>query len=227
MNMDLIYGDEIGLASVVLRLFLATLFGYIVGINREKKRRGAGTRTHALVCMSACLVMITSEYIALTFPNYSGDVARLGAQVISGMGFIGAGTIIITRYNHVRGRTTAASLWATACLGLTLGAGFISAGIVATLLMIFLLITVEKLDKTIKKNSVVHDYFIVFDGMEGFSRFLTELKGSGIKINNIEINRNKSDDETVVIITLETKMNLAEYMLELECRDSIKIMNEL
>ena len=63
MNMNLIYGDEIGLASVVLRLFLATLFGYIVGINREKKRRGAGTRTHALVCMSACLVMITSEYI--------------------------------------------------------------------------------------------------------------------------------------------------------------------
>ena len=139
--MDLAFGQSISIAAMLFKLAVATAFGFAVGINREKKRRGAGTRTHALVCMSSCLVMITSEYLAVTYADYNGDVMRLGAQVISGMGFIGAGTIVVTRYNHIRGLTTAASLWATACLGLVIGAGFITAGIAATVIMLFLLIT--------------------------------------------------------------------------------------
>lgn len=224
-----IFADSVITSSgiAVVRLVFAAVIGFVVGINREKKRRGAGTRTHALVCMSSCLVMLTSEFLALNFPGYNGDVARLGAQVISGMGFIGAGTIIITRYNHIRGLTTAASLWATACLGLAIGAGFVSASIAAAVIMLIILISVEKMDKFIKKNSVVHDYLIVFDSMGGLSHFLDEIKAEGIKINNIELSHEPADDEVVVIITLETKKDVSAFMLTLESRVHIRMLNEL
>lgn len=224
-----IFADSIitGTWSAVVRLVFAAVIGFVVGINREKKRRGAGTRTHALVCMSSCLVMLTGEFLALNFPGYDGDVARLGAQVISGMGFIGAGTIIITRYNHIRGLTTAANLWATACLGLAIGAGFVSASIAAAVIMLIILISVEKMDKFIKKNSVVHDYLIVFDNMSGLSQFLDEIKAEGIKINNIELSHEATEDEVVVIITLETKKDLSAFMLTLQSRVHIRMLNEL
>ncbi len=225
---DMIYGESLGLAAMTIRLVLATALGFTVGINREKKRRGAGTRTHALVSMASCLVMITSEYIAVRFPGYNGDVARLGAQVISGMGFIGAGTIMVTRYNHIRGLTTAASLWATACLGLAVGSGLISASLIAAAIMLFLLITVEKMDKYMKTNTIVMDYLIVFESMMAFSRFLEEIKQAHIKINNIEINRDSAEGSAVIVIaTLEKQKNLESFMEELRYRDGIELMNEL
>ena len=225
--MDIAFGQSISLAAVVIKLGLATAFGFVVGINREKKRRGAGTRTHALVGMASCLVMLTSEYLAVSYPGYSGDVARLGAQVISGMGFIGAGTIVVTRYNHVRGLTTAASLWATACLGLAIGAGFITAGIVATLIMLFMLITVDELDKYMNHHTMVRDYLIAFDSLSGLSQFMAELKKAGIRVLNIELNRSNADQRVVIIVTLEEREGLAEFMANLECKSCIEMLNEL
>lgn len=225
--MDMAFGQSLSLAAVSLKLVLATAFGFIVGINREKKRRGAGTRTHALVCMAACLVMITSEYLAVTYPAYNGDVARLGAQVISGMGFIGAGTIVVTRYNHIRGLTTAASLWATACLGLVIGAGFITAGIIATALMLFLLITVDGLDKYMVRHTMVRDYLIVFDDLSSLSQFMSEVKKADIRVLNIDLNRSSSDQRLAVIITLEEREDLAEFMSKLKFGGGIEMLNEL
>ncbi len=225
--MDIAFGQSISIAAVSIKLICATAFGFIVGINREKKRRGAGTRTHALVCMAACLVMITSEYLAVTYPDYDGDVARLGAQVISGMGFIGAGTIVVTRYNHIRGLTTAASLWATACLGLVIGAGFITAGIIATAIMMFLLITVDGLDKYMNRHTMVRDYLIVFDDMRGLSQFMAEIKNSSIRVINIDMNRSSADQKIAIIVTLEEREGLAEFMQNLQCKSSIEMLNEL
>lgn len=224
--METYMNTMLGIDSVSARLLMSAVCGFMIGLDREYKNRGAGTRTHALVCMASCLVMLTSEYLALTFPGYNGDVARLGAQVISGMGFIGAGTIIITRYNHVRGLTTAASLWATACLGLAVGAGFLKAAIAAVLIMLFLLITVEKLDRFMKTYSKTHDYMIVFADIEGVSQFLDAVKKEGIKIDNIDVSRS-SQDEIVMIITLESKKDMSEFMLKLAARTDIRMLNEL
>ena len=224
--METYMNTMLGIDSVTARLLLSAVCGFMIGIDREYKSRGAGTRTHALVCMASCLVMLTSEYLALTFPGYNGDVARLGAQVISGMGFIGAGTIIITRYNHVRGLTTAASLWATACLGLAVGAGFLKAAIAAVAIMLFLLITVERLDRLMKAYSKTHDYMIVFSDIDGMSEFLDAVKKEGIKIDNIDVNRS-AETEIVMVITLESKKDLSEFMLTLETKMNIKMLNEL
>ena len=126
---------ELNMVSVTIRLLLALAAGTLIGIDRGMKRRGAGIKTHVLVCLGATLVMMTGQY---TF-NYFGqghDVSRLGAQVISGVGFLGVGTIIVTGRNQVRGLTTAAGLWACACIGLALGIGFYEGAFVMLLLVL-------------------------------------------------------------------------------------------
>ena len=111
------------------RLALAILTGTVIGIDRGLKRRGAGIKTHALVCLGSALVMLTSEYMSMNFEQ-KADLARLGAQVISGVGFLGVGTILVTEKQRVRGLTTAAGLWACACVGLAIGIGFVEGALV-------------------------------------------------------------------------------------------------
>ena len=113
---------DITLASVAFRLILSTLCGGIVGMEREFKRRSAGFRTHILICLGAAMTTLTSEFW-LVYMRYYLDAARLGAGVVAGMGFIGAGTIIVTRRQRVKGLTTAAGLWTVAVVGLAIGAG--------------------------------------------------------------------------------------------------------
>ena len=131
---------EINMLSISLRLFLAVVFGGIIGLNRAMTKRPAGFRTHILVCLGATLVMITNQYMT-DILSYGTDPARLGAQVITGVGFLGAGTILMRGDKKVEGLTTAAGLWACACIGLALGIGFYAAAITATVL-VFLSLTV-------------------------------------------------------------------------------------
>ena len=120
---------ELSLWTVLLRIALSALCGGMVGLERGRKGRPAGFRTHILVCLGAALAMMTNQYITETFST--GDPARLGAQVISGIGFLGAGTIIVTGQRQVKGLTTAAGLWASACVGLAVGIGFYEAAVIA------------------------------------------------------------------------------------------------
>ena len=103
--------------AILVRLSLAVVCGGVIGAERETKRRPAGFRTHILICLGAAITTLTSQYLLLSLHLFT-DVARLGAQVISGIGFIGAGTIIVTRDKRVKGLTTAAGLWAAAIIGL-------------------------------------------------------------------------------------------------------------
>ena len=124
--------------SILFRLLLALIAGLTIGIDREMKRRVAGIKTHVLVCLGAALVMITSQYMMVEFGDMA-DISRMGAQVISGVGFLGVGTIIVTGRQQVKGMTTAAGLWASACMGLCIGAGFY---LPALICCIFIIVTV-------------------------------------------------------------------------------------
>ena len=126
---------DLGMAAVAARMLLAVLCGGIIGIEREFKRRPAGFRTHILICLGAAMTTLTSQYLYLDRGYYT-DIARLGAQVVAGIGFIGAGTIIVTRRRRVKGLTTAAGLWASAIVGLALGAGFYEGALYATFLFL-------------------------------------------------------------------------------------------
>lgn len=130
------------LVKAMLRLFFSFVFGAFIGNEREHINRPAGIRTHVLVCIGAALMMITSDYVCMRYDGI--DPTRLGAQVISGIGFLGAGTIIKEGFS-VKGLTTAASLWAVSCVGITCGAGFYSAAAVASVIIYFTLRSGKKI----------------------------------------------------------------------------------
>ena len=116
---------DLNLLSVCVRLGLAMVFGGTIGFERGIRQRAAGLRTHMLLCVGSASTMLVSQFM---YASYGvGDPARLSAQVISGIGFLGAGTIIITRRNQIKGLTTAATLWATACMGLAVGVSYAGA----------------------------------------------------------------------------------------------------
>ena len=127
--------DSFNTISILVRFVIAVIFGGVIGIERTRKGRAAGFRTHILVCIGAASVMMTSLFL-MEFIDADTDLSRMGAQVISGIGFLGAGTIIVTGKREVRGLTTAAGLWTDACMGLAIGAGFYSAAILMLVLVL-------------------------------------------------------------------------------------------
>lgn len=139
--------------QIVVRLTLSIIIGALIGVERSRKGSPAGVKTHSLVCLGSTLVMLLSIYINQLFGQ--GDVARMPSQVISGIGFLGAGTILVTSKSQIKGLTSAAGIWFNACVGLTIGLGFYFAAIYATILAIG---GVKLLDYVLlgKGDSVVH-----------------------------------------------------------------------
>ena len=126
----------ITLFSVCVRMVFAFLCGTAIGLERSYKNRPAGFRTHILICTGATIASMTGLYLYLN-AHLATDISRLGAQVVSGLGFIGAGTIIVTKKQSIRGLTTAAGLWASGIIGLAIGAGFYEGALIATVLILF------------------------------------------------------------------------------------------
>lgn len=142
--------------EIILRILLAMAIGGIIGWEREKSNRPAGLRTHMLVSIGAAVVMMLGEISLLKYANITTmDPTRLGAQVISGIGFLGAGTIMREGLT-VRGLTTAASLWAVACMGLAAGGGFYEVAIAGTLAIILTLTIFEYLENKLKRDKGIH-----------------------------------------------------------------------
>lgn len=187
--------------QIFFRLFLSILLSGLVGLERESIRRPAGFRTHILVCVGSTLVMLTGIYIVDLYSYKSSlDVTRLGAQVISGIGFLGAGTII-REGTTVKGLTTAAGLWAVACIGLAIGAGFYLAAVLTALLVFITLIAFTKVEKHIKVRRNYMSIKIVSVNQPGLLGKVGLVTGEyNANIRNIELEL--QNDNTVVIILL-------------------------
>ena len=137
--------------SVLVRLLLACACGMVIGLERSAKNRPAGFRTHILVCFGAAAASLTGIYlyVGLKLPT---DIARISASVISGLGFIGAGSIIVTKKLTIKGLTTAAGLWVTGIIGIAIGSGYYEGGILGTLLILFTETVLSLLDERIVKR---------------------------------------------------------------------------
>lgn len=168
------YFYDINLISISTRLLLAVLFGGIIGLERGSNRHPAGFRTHILVCVGATLAMMTNQYITEFFDTT--DPARLGAQVITGVGFLGVGTILVTGKNRIKGLTTAAGLWASACLGLALGIGFYSGAVVAGIIIFVSLALLPKVENYFYNKSRVLDLYIEVSRLEAFKEVRNYVK---------------------------------------------------
>ena len=128
---------ELTFLSMLLRIFVSIALGAILGIERGLKNRPAGLRTYILVCMGSCIVMLTNQYVYAAYNT--GDPVRMAAQVVSGIGFLGAGSIIVTKQNQIKGLTTAAGLWAAAAVGLAIGIGLYEVALVGGLSILIIL----------------------------------------------------------------------------------------
>lgn len=197
--------SEVNLLSTFVRLALALLCGGILGIERGRKNRPAGFRTYMLVCVGATLVMITNQYMVNVYQT--GDAARLGAQVISGIGFLGAGTIIVTGRNRVKGLTTAAGLWADACVGLAIGVGFYSGAILGCLMIFLVMAALHSLDSRVTATTKQLNLYMEFKKMSDLGAFMEYVKANGMKISEIEMTKsnNVEDIGVAVLLTLRSE----------------------
>ena len=182
------YLRELNLVSILFRIFLSVMIGGFLGMERGKKNRPAGLRTYILVCLGSALVMMTNQYVYLTYQT--GDPMRLGAQVISGVGFLGAGTIILTGRNKIMGITTAAGLWTAACGGLAIGVGFYEGAVLGGIVIAFTVSGLLRFDIWLRKKSKYLELYVEYNAEKGaFSGFLQYAREHQFEVKNIQISK--------------------------------------
>jgi len=233
------YLREFHTASVFLRLTLAMVLGGLIGLERGTKRRPAGFRTYLLVCLGASLTMILSQYCAYmqatAWNNLNGgsplDISRLGAQVISGIGFLGAGTMIITRRQHVKGLTTAAGLWTSGCMGLAIGAGFYELVFLAFLLIFITMRVLTGLEVYMLKKARHLHVYMEMDSLGHIGDILTFLKDMEIQILDVDLKRGRSDMGELPSVIFHLRMNQrqehAQVISAISALDCIVLIEEL
>ena len=179
--------------SVALRMVLAVLCGGAVGIEREYKRRPAGFRTHILICLGAAMTTLTSQYLVYTM-HYFTDLSRLGAQVVAGIGFIGAGTIIVTRRQRVKGLTTAAGLWTSAIIGLCIGAGFYEGAVLTTVLILSAELLFSRMEYRFLDHIPEINLYMEYEDKQCLEAVLRLFREQQIKVLNLEITRSVGNE---------------------------------
>ncbi len=185
------------LRNIFIRVIVSALLGGIIGLDRGMKHRGAGTKTITVVCLGATLVMLTEQYIQINFPGMA-NMGRLAAQVISGVGFIGVGTIIVSRH-RVRGLTTAATLWASACIGLAVGIGFVEGGVLITAMMLLSLHVLPYVERFAARHSRYCNVFVDLEESRDLHGVIRNLKEAGIVIDSMDLSESKETGEGVSV----------------------------
>ena len=192
---------------VATRLILAAILGAVIGIEREIKNRAAGFRTHIIVSVGACLIMLIGIDGSGKFSSdTSRDTARIAGQVISGIGFLGAGTIL-QKKNAVTGLTTAATLWLSAAIGLAVGIGYYEGAIIATVICLVTLISLNKISDLINKKTI-KSYSMIFDtynfNQDSFYEFTSK---EGVEIRKLDIIDEEMDDKSMIEVTFSFNKN--------------------
>ena len=153
--------SQVNIASIAFRLFLSIILCGAIGMERGLRNRPACFMTYLLVGCGSALIMITNQYIATIYTNV--DPTRMASQVVSGIGFLGAGTIITTSKNEIRGLTTAAGIWAAAAVGLAVGIGFYGGAIIGSIFIIFSLMYLKKIDLYIKTHAKTMEIYLEYN----------------------------------------------------------------
>lgn len=199
---------EITWVAVVVRILVAFLLGGILGVERGLKQRPAGLRTYMLVCVGACMIMLTNQYIFQVFKT--GDPVRMGAQVVSGIGFLGAGTIIVTKHSQIKGLTTAAGLWAAAAVGLATGIGFYEAAVTGAAVIFFTLTVLNRLDMRMHRKARYFDIYVELPKQISLGAFINDIRSKDILVEDLQMESANTIDNNArgFIMTLYTKKRI-------------------
>ena len=188
---------KITVVEIILRLLASAGVGFALGIQRARSSHPAGVRTHTLVAFGSCVVMITSCIMYYQTVSVYGatpsDPARLGAQVINGIGFLGAGTIIVTGKQEVKGLTTAAGLWASACMGLAIGAGFYECVLLGFLLILLTNRLLPFVEDAIIESARNMNIYVEFQTLDNLGDIIARIKSQGGQIYEVDLDRGREE----------------------------------
>ena len=171
-------------AGAALRILCAVFLGGLLGLDRGLKNRPAGMRTYMLVCVGSCLIMLTNQFIYQSAGT--GDPVRMGAQVVSGIGFLGAGTIIVTRRSQIKGLTTAAGLWAAAGVGLALGVGFYFGAALGGAAIFGVMTLLHRMDNKLQSNARTIEVYVEMSQDFSVGDFLRELRTRNLELHELQ-----------------------------------------
>ena len=220
---------EITYTAIMLRILCALLVGGILGIERGRKNRPAGLRTYMLVCVGSCLIMLTNQYVYQSIGT--GDPVRLGAQVVSGIGFLGAGTIIVTKRNQIKGLTTAAGLWAAAAVGLALGIGFYEGAVTAGLAIYLILTALQRWDDKMHQNAKVIELYIEQAEEHNLGSLIRQLRGMDVEIEGLQTENDGAIEDgaraLIVTLRLRKKSNHPLIIKDIKKMDGVLYVEEL
>ena len=232
---------ELNLLSVLVRLFLAMFLGGIVGLERGRKHRAAGFRTYMLVCIGAALTMLLGQYqdfmlttrwaSVVSEVGSRSDIARYGAQVISGIGFLGAGTIVLTGRKEIKGLTTAAGLWACACMGLAICAAFYECVILGLVLVYLCIRVLPLLEIRMRKKSRHMNLYIEFSSIQDFRATVSCLRQMGVTVSDVEIEPGQKEfqeySNAVLNLKLKNKQSHSEILSAVSQLDHLHKIGEM
>ncbi len=201
------YLHTFSMPVMLFRLVLAGVLSGIIGYSRSAKGRAAGFKTHVLVCIGSTLVMLTSQNIYINIAHETGDVARMSAQVIAGIGFLGTGTIMVTGRRQIKGLTTAAGLWTSACIGLAVGIGFYSGAIIAAVIIFILYRHMQWVNDMAHAHAHACELSVEFETRKDVSTFLKVMEENGYHMLNMGISTmDEEDDENVIRMDISLEL---------------------
>ncbi len=211
------FARELSLLSITVRLACAVICGGLIGLEREFKRRPAGFRTHILICLGAAMTTLTSQYLYFKLHAYT-DIARLGAQMIAGIGFIGAGSIIVTKHKRVKGLTTAAGLWTCAIIGLVCGGVFLELALLATVMVLLAELLLIKIENRFAREINDLTLYIEYQDSNVIVEIVRIIRASLITMNDLQITRVAEGDEKYhycAVLTARATKTHAQKLVEM------------
>lgn len=204
---------ELTYGAIVLRIFAAFVLGGIIGMERGMKNRPAGLRTYMLVCVGSCLIMLTNQYIYQVYNT--GDPVRMGSQVVSGIGFLGAGTIVVTKRSQIKGLTTAAGLWAAAAVGLAIGIGFYEAAVTGGGAIFLVLSVMQSWDSRMHRNSRFLEVYVELSSAINLGTLLRRVRELGLEVESVQMEHGEPLEDGVrsFVLTLESRQKRSHEAL--------------
>ena len=225
---------KITVVDIVLRLLGAVIVGFAVGAQRARTSHPAGIRTHILVALGSCVVMVTScimyEQTIAVFGTTPSDPARLGAQVINGVGFLGAGTILVTGRREVKGLTTAAGLWASACMGLAIGAGFYECVFLGTVLIFLSMRYLPIVENMMVEHAPFLNIYVEFESLDHIGDVIGRIKEQNAQVLDVEVDHGRgpgsSNPSAVFSLRLAKRHSHSDVLVSISELDCVYTVEE-
>lgn len=217
------------IVSIILRLLIASLVGFLIGFDRERKNKPAGIRTHILVCLGTALVTMTAVYALYRFPDTNIDVTRLGGQMVAGIGFIGAGVIFISAKSRIEGLTSAAGMWACTCCGLAIGFGFFEGTLITVILIVITMLLIPVFERHMRRRETQFDLYIEFEQGTSLAGFLRLLHTEDISYSNyrvIQEDNGKDGPIAILSISMDKSADKGEFLTHVRELDGLKYLHE-